>query len=171
MELYFLRHGRSVSRSDWADDDEQRPLTEEGKTAMAHEAATMVRLGLAPDAIVSSPLVRARQTAEITATGLSAPDRLAIDDLLAEGFNVKRLRKLLRTHKDAGRVMLVGHEPDFSDTIGQLTGGRVTLTKGGLARVDIADTQANVGELVWLLQARELIGEGLAPTAAINKAA
>ena len=161
MELYFLRHGRSVSRADWAEDDGQRPLTEDGRLDMAREVATLARFGLRPDLIVTSPLRRARQTAEIVAAGLEASDRLIDDDRLAQGFGPKRLRKVLRAHKEARHIMLVGHEPDFSATIGKLTGGRVLCSKGGLARVDIADIEDRHGELVWLWQANQLVGEGV----------
>jgi len=164
MELYFLRHGVSVSQADWAGDDGQRPLTEAGKVAMAREAATLARLGLRPDVIVTSPLVRARQTAEIVAAGLEATDRLESDGRLAEGFGPKRLRKVLRAHKDARHIMLVGHEPDFSRTIGKLTGGRLLCSKGGLARVDLADVEDRQGELLWLWQADQLVGDALGCT-------
>jgi len=161
MELYFLRHARSVSRAEWAGDDGQRPLTEDGRLDMVREAATLTRLGLRPDLIVTSPLLRARQTAEIVAAALDASDRVIDDDRLTHGFGPKRLRKVLRAHKDARHVMLVGHEPDFSATIGKLTGGRVLCSKGGLARVDIADVEDRRGELVWLWQAAQLAGDAL----------
>ena len=165
MELYFLRHGRSVSRSQWTGDDDERPLTDDGKTAMVHEAATLTRLGVRPDVIVTSPLTRARETAEIAATGLGAADRVEADERLARSFGPKQLRKVLHDHEEAGSIMLVGHEPDISETIGKLTGGRVVCSKGALARVDLDDGDDDRGELVWLLQADQLVGGELVPAA------
>lgn len=163
MQLYFLRHGQSVARSAWSGADADRPLTEEGRGALVHEGATLLRLGLKPDVIVSSPLVRARETAEIMASGLGAGDAMVTDVRVGEGFGVKRLRKVLSDHSDVKRVMLVGHEPDFSTIIRKLTGGRVVCTKGSLARVDIEAADADRGELVWLLQADVLTAEAMAP--------
>ncbi len=162
MEIYFLRHGRSVSREHWAGSDEERPLSEEGKAAMAHEAATFARLGLRPDLIISSPLRRARETAEIAAIGLGEVGRSIVDGRLREGFGVKQLRQILRETGHAKRLLLVGHEPDFSATIRKLTGARAVCSKGSLARVDVGGGGATDGQLVWLLQAAELTGEALA---------
>jgi phosphohistidine phosphatase len=163
MELYFLRHGRSVSRGDWNDDDAERPLTEEGEGALAHEAATFLRLGLRPDLVVSSPLLRARQTAEIAARGMEIAGRVIVDERVGEGLGLKRLRRVLRDHDGAERIMIVGHEPDLSTVVRKLTGGSVVCTKGSLVRVDMADAEAQKGRLVWLLQAETLIGQALAP--------
>ena len=67
MELYFLRHGKSVPRSEWEGDDESRPLTEAGVSALAHASWTLARLGVAPDVLITSPMERAQRTAEIVA--------------------------------------------------------------------------------------------------------
>ncbi len=169
MELYFLRHGRSVSRADWTEDDDLRPLSNEGRAAMVSEATTLDRLGLAPDVILTSPLLRARETAQIAASALGILERVETDDRLAGGFGPKELRKVLRDHADAARVMLVGHEPDFSHTIAKLTGATVVCGKGSLARVDLADARQPEGSLVSLWQAHELIE--VAPARPAQKAA
>ena len=165
MELYFLRHGRSINAAEWSGEDESRPLTEEGKVAMVQEAATLARRGLTPDVVVTSPLARARQTAEIVAAGLQMGVPLEPDDRLRPGFGAKRMRKVLRDHPDAQRVMLVGHEPDFSAVIGKTTGARVELSKGALARVDLADDERRNGMLICLWQADDLSREAIAPPA------
>jgi phosphohistidine phosphatase len=162
VELYFLRHGRSVARSQWTEGDDTRPLTDDGKVAMAHEAATFARLGLRPDIVISSPLTRALQTAEIAVTGMGIPERLEVSPDLASGFGSKRLSRLLRVHSDAGRIMLVGHEPDMSATIEKLTGARVVFSKGGAARIDVETTGTKAARLVWLLQGETLDGASLA---------
>jgi len=157
MELYFLRHGQSVPRSEWNDADESRPLTESGVSAMAHAAWTLARLGVTPDVLVSSPLERAQRTAEIVAAALGLEGRLSTEPCLGRGFGMKQLRRLLRQHSRAGSIMLVGHNPEFTTIIHKLTGGHMALSKGGIARVHLAARKSRSAELVWLLQADELV--------------
>jgi phosphohistidine phosphatase len=152
MRLYFLRHGPAVSRTEWDRPDEERPLTDEGRAVVAASARLLVRVAVTADAIVTSPLVRARQTAEIAAAELDAGAPVD-DDRLARGFDRKHLAAILADHRGAQALVLVGHEPDFSRTIRELTGGAVVCKKGGIARVDIDDETVR-GELVWLLPPR-----------------
>lgn len=151
MKLYFLRHGLA-DRDQWHGNDFERPLTEKGKARMAREADTLAALGLALDRVVTSPLARAYQTAEIVATRLEMGDRLVEDERLAPGFGPDELAGILSAHPQAEAIMLVGHEPDFSETISALIGGgAVVCKKGSLARVDLYDNAALGGELVWLI--------------------
>ena len=109
------------------------------------------------DNLVSSPLARAYQTAEIVAnhTGLG----VEVDDLLKPGFDIAGLRQLLRRYSAARRIMLVGHEPDFSATISALIGGgSLTLKKAGLARVRLPDVREARGTLLWLTSPGLLLG-------------
>ncbi len=157
MELYFLRHGQSVPRSKWKGDDESRPLTEAGVSAMAHAAWTLARLGVTPDVLVTSPAERAQRTAEIVAPVLGLQGRLSTEHCLGKGFGMKQLRRLLRRHSRAGSIMLVGHNPAFTTIIHKLTGGHAALSKGGIARVHLSARKSRSAELVWLLQADDLI--------------
>ena len=157
MKLYLLRHGPAGQRNEWTGDDFLRPLTDEGKQRMAHEAAALVKLDLGLDLIITSPLVRAYQTAEIVAKHLSLPDKLVKDDRLAPGFGLKELAQILQAHAAADALMLVGHEPDLSEMTSQLIGGgQVEFKKGSLACVDVPDIFTLKGELVWLLTPRLL---------------
>ena len=150
MELYFLRHGIAADAGPEGSGDAGRPLTTEGIEKMKEEARGLRRLGVRPDIVLSSPLVRARQTAEIVRHALGLESRLV--DALAPGCDVARLRDVLGEYRSAERVMVVGHEPDFSSLIGALTGGgRVQLKKGGLARVDLETVDEGTGALIWLL--------------------
>lgn len=152
MRLYFLRHGKAESRADWHGDDAARPLTAEGEAAMRREAKALRAMDLALDAIVTSPFARARRTAEIVAGELDMSERLTEDDRLAPGFDVPRLEQVLAALGPLENVMVVGHEPDFSETVAELVGGGdVVMKKGGLARVDAAAPAAGGGQLVWLL--------------------
>jgi phosphohistidine phosphatase len=167
VELYFLRHGQAGQRSAWVGDDALRPLTEAGRERMVQEATTMRKLGVAPEVIVTSPLARSRQTAEVVAEILGLGTLVVEDDRLASGFSLDELGGVLASHLKEGSsgasVMLVGHEPDFSEIVGRLVGGAdVLLKKGGLARVDLPARASfsggssrgleGRGQLVWLLQ-------------------
>lgn len=155
MDLFFLRHGLAGDPSEWQGDDAKRPLTDEGKEKMKRTAATLAALDLGLDVIITSPLVRAQQTADIVARKLNCP--LTEDKRLAPGFNVEQLHKILLDHPDATKVMLVGHEPDFSATISALIGGgRIVCKKGGLALVTISNAHSKHGELVWLVPPKVL---------------
>lgn len=154
MNIYFLRHGLA-DWPGWSRPDDERPLTEDGIKRMKAEARTIKRLDLGLVAILSSPLARARQTADCVAERVGIP--VVENRLLAPGFNREKLGKILGEYKNANALMLVGHEPDFSMTIGALIGGgRVAMKKGGLARVDIESPDMLHGELVWLLAPRVL---------------
>jgi phosphohistidine phosphatase len=159
MILYFLRHGQAGSRETWEGDDAQRPLTKKGKDSMDREAETIAELGLGLDVILTSPLVRAQQTAEIVAKKLHMKDGLKEDERLSPGFGIEKLSQILADYPDGKALMLVGHEPDFSQTVSALIGGgRVVCKKGGVARVDLLEGEEGLkGELVWLLPPKDLI--------------
>ena len=145
MKLLFLRHGEA-DWPDWNRPDDERPLTKRGQKEMKRVAEFLELLDFRADAILSSPLPRARQTAEIVAERMGK--EVTIEPNLAHGFNSKRLRKMIG-HTDAAEVMIVGHEPEFSQVIKELTGGKVKLSKAGVALLEI-DRDASAGELRWL---------------------
>ncbi|PYJ25173.1 MAG: phosphohistidine phosphatase SixA [Verrucomicrobia bacterium] len=145
MELYFLRHGEA-DWPNWNKSDDERPLTKRGKKEMREVAKFLDRLKARPDLIVTSPLPRAAQTAEIAADYLKA--KLRRDELLAPGFGMTNLRTVLKRHR-AKVLMLVGHEPDFTNIISGLTCASLKLSKAGVALLDI-DPEAEKGKLLWL---------------------
>jgi phosphohistidine phosphatase len=145
MELYFLRHGEA-DWPNWKKPDDERPLTERGKKEMRQVAKFLHRLKVCPGLIVTSPLPRASQTAEIAAEYLKA--KLRTDELLAKGFGIEELWTVLKRHR-AKKLMLVGHEPDFTDVISKLTGASLKLSKAGVALADV-DLAAEKGRLRWL---------------------
>jgi phosphohistidine phosphatase len=159
MILYFLRHGQAGDRAEWQGDDAERPLTKRGKESMGREAETIVQLDLRLEVILTSPLLRAVQTGEIIAERLMLSDKFIVDPRLAPGFNFDRLVEILKENTGLNAILLVGHEPDFSQVISQLTeGGQLALKKGGLARVDLnGNSEAPVGVLVWLIPPKVLI--------------
>lgn len=163
MKLYFLRHGLA---EDLADSDFARELTPRGRRRVAQSAQVMRQLNLRPQRIVSSPRLRARQTADIISAALDRP--VALADEVNFGFDLDDVSSLTQDLGSGAEIMFVGHNPDISLVVSQLTGVSVSMKKGGLARVDVTDGEAAQGELVWLIAPKvfdALAGAG-APAAA-----
>lgn len=146
MDLYFLRHGEA-DWPDWKKDDDERPLTKRGKKEMREVASFLKRIKAQPDLIVTSPLPRASQTAEIAAERLEVKCRE--DELLAPGFRRADLERLLKKYPEES-LMIVGHEPDFTETISELTGAAMKLSKAGIALVELNHSWRD-GRLLWLM--------------------
>ena len=145
MQLYFLRHGEA-DWPGWTKPDDERPLTDFGKKEVRQVATFLNRLKVKPDLIVTSPLPRALQTAEVAAEQLKT--KLRQDEALEPGFGISELRTVLKRHRSKV-LMLVGHEPDFSSVISALTGGFLKMSKAGVALIDI-DPETEKGRLLWL---------------------
>src|SRR5438552_1846697 len=160
MKLYFLRHGQADWAS-WKKPDDERPLTKRGKREMRDVAKFLDRLKVRPDLIVTSPLPRAAQTAEIAADYLKAKVRK--DESLAPGFGRSKLRTVVKRHR-ANVLMLVGHEPDFTNVISGLTGASLKLSKAGVALVDV-DPESEKAKLLWLQSNWQRPIRTLVPTA------
>jgi phosphohistidine phosphatase len=145
MQLYFFRHGEA-DWPNWNKPDDERPLTDFGKKEVRQVAKFLDRLKVRADLIVTSPLPRASQTAKIAAQQLKA--KLRTEQALEPGFGIGELRTLLKRHRSKV-LMLVGHEPDFTNVISALTGASLKLSKAGVALLDI-DAGAEEGKLLWL---------------------
>lgn len=135
-------------------EDSERPLTSEGRIEMQKIARSLKTVGLQTDRIYTSPLRRARETAEIAARILKVPILEEWDELKPDGSKEALYRKLSRLEKNS-RPILVGHEPHLSSMIGEIIGtkgSRIVLKKGGLAKVRITSFTPRIsGELRWLL--------------------
>ena len=145
MLLYFLRHGEA-DWANWKKSDDLRPLTRHGKKEMHAVARFLKRIKAKPSLILTSPLPRALQTAEIAAEHLKTKCR--VERTLAPGFGKRELECLLENYPK-GDLMIVGHEPDFSGAIAAVTGASVKLSKAGVALVDL-EGRSTDGRLVWL---------------------
>ena len=157
MKLYFLRHEQAADRHEWKGSDAERPLTAYGMERMKRSAAMISALGLELDAILSSPLTRACQSASIVAEVLDAQNKLLVDDRLGACFDRDALAEILRDHADSESLMLVGHEPGLSATISALIGGgRIVCKKGGLVCVKLSEPASLQGELLCLIPPRIL---------------
>jgi phosphohistidine phosphatase len=145
MLLYFLRHGEA-DWPDWKKSDDERPLTKHGKKEMHEVGKFLCRIKAKPSLILTSPLPRAAQTAEIAAEHLKTKCRE--EKLLAPGFGKRELERLFEKYPDES-LMVVGHEPDFSGAIAAVTGASVKLSKAGVALADV-DVRSRDGRLLWL---------------------
>jgi phosphohistidine phosphatase len=150
LKLYFLRHG-DADWPGWQRPDEERPLTPEGKEKMRRTAKFLADRGISPQVILSSPLPRALQTAELMAAALRM--EVVIDPRLGPGFGHEALAQII-SERAPEDIMLVGHEPGFSLAVWDLTGGRVKMAKGGLARVDLEDPSDLRGHVALLIPPR-----------------
>jgi phosphohistidine phosphatase len=163
MNLYFLRHGIAVDPSapDFARDAE-RPLTPKGKRRLRQIAKAMGALKISFDLILSSPYVRARQTAEIVAKILKRKKKLKFSDELTPGGNPKSLVQQLNDLRPKPKnILLVGHEPYLSKLIALLTAGstnmEIDLKKGSLCKLETESLRyARCATLACLLAPRHL---------------
>jgi phosphohistidine phosphatase len=149
-QLWLLRHGEAVPHE--SKPDFERELTARGERQSIAAGEALARLGLEVAACYTSPLVRARQTAELACARLNVvpEDR----ELLGKEFEADDLRELLAEHDaEDERILMVGHNPAFEQVVLDLTGARVDFKKGGVAAIRLTGGR---GELVALLRPREL---------------
>jgi phosphohistidine phosphatase len=166
MELYILRHGLAVPRgTPGYEKDRQRPLTAEGRRKVRRIAKATRKMKLSFDLILSSPYVRARQTAEIVARVLKAGKRLKFSEhLAADGDAEELVDQLKNLYHSPRRAVLVGHEPYLSKLVSMLiTGGAdlsLNLKKGGLCKLMVRRlAYARCATLEWLLTPRQLMDD------------
>jgi phosphohistidine phosphatase len=164
MNLYIMRHGIAVDRDPASfPDDSRRPLTLKGEDRVRLIADAMRSLELSFDHILSSPHLRASQTAEIVANALGAKDQLLFTDALVPEGEPKAVIRAVNQLKPAPEnVLLVGHEPLLSQLISVLIASQpdaaIDLKKGGLARLELegALRHGKCAELAWLLTPKQL---------------
>ena len=163
MNLYLLRHGIAVEpgSSGYAKDAD-RPLTPEGERKLQHISEAMEALDLSFDLILSSPFLRARQTAEIVAEALKARKRLDYSDSLMPGGSTQKLVEYFdRLQPSPDSVLLVGHEPYLSGLVSLLATGHegfcVVLKKGGLCKLATESLKhGRCAALEWLLTPKQM---------------
>ena len=159
-ELYLIRHGIAEDRGDAWPDDTKRPLTEDGMSRMRKAARGLVRLGVTFDVVLTSPLVRARQTAEIVAGGIAPRPTLVNIDSLAPDGGYAALIADLEKHARKPRIALVGHEPDIGELAARLVGSRrsIEFKKGAICRIDVDEIPPNgPGQLRWFVTPKILV--------------
>ena len=164
MKLYILRHGIAVERGTRGfENDADRPLTLKGEERMRAIADAMEAMELEFDLILSSPYVRARQTAEIVVDTFEARNMLQISEHLASDGDPKKLiADLNRRKPEPKSVLLAGHEPYLSELVAMLISGNtsssILLKKGGLCKLSVETLKpGRCATLEWLLTPKQML--------------
>lgn len=155
MRLYLVRHGIATERlGPGITRDADRPLTDEGRSEMKVVAKGLSRLKVKPDVVLSSPLVRARETAEFLVEEFGCEFKLT--DALAPPVTAGNVFKSIGRYPDANQVFLVGHEPDMGMLAAQLLWAgpefELPFKKAAVCRIDVSDMPpTSPGQLKWYL--------------------
>jgi len=161
MQLYIVRHGIAIDREDpKCPPDPERFLTEEGTEKTKQVAQGVAEIASLPDLMISSPYVRAFQTAELFAKALEYPkDKIRKSDFLLPGAESLQLFRELSKDKDNSVVFLFGHAPHLDDLIATALGSKhhiTALKKAGVALIELKRLVPPAGELIWLSTAKLL---------------
>ena len=157
MKIYLIRHSNAVDHgTPGYEDDSSRPLTENGRDKMKKIASALKGLGLKPDLIVSSPYIRARQTAEILAKVLKYKQELSFSEALVPMGNADNIIGEINEKYNVDELVLVGHEPCLSVLIGTLVAGNpefaINIKNGGICCLSSDDLHTErKAVLEWLL--------------------
>ena len=151
-ELYLVRHAIAEERGDAWPDDTKRPLTARGITRFRRSARGLARFGVSLEVILTSPLIRARQTAEILAAAFDMRPHIVQIESLAPGGSYQAVLSDLEKQSKRSQIALVGHEPEIGELAARLAGSRhaFEFKKGGICRVDVnVLPPAGPGTLHW----------------------
>ena len=165
IELYLVRHAIAAERGPKYPDDRLRPLTPVGSKKFAESVPGLIEMGVVIDIALTSPLVRARDTAMLLAAALKLKPAIVELEALAPGGRYQAVIEAIKTHaKRHRRLALVGHEPDLGELAARLLGarGNAEFKKGGVCLIEVdGATPGGPGTLRWLLTPRAL--RALAP--------
>jgi phosphohistidine phosphatase len=165
IELYLVRHAVAAERGPKYPDDRLRPLTPAGERRFKQSVPGFVELGGGVDFVLTSPLVRARDTAILLADGLKPKPALVEVEALAPGGRPQAINDAIKAHiKKHRRLALVGHEPDLGELAARLLGARgsVEFKKGAICLIETdGATPTGPGTLCWMMTPRAL--RALAP--------
>ena len=153
IELHLLRHAHAGDPEAWPGPDATRPLSDKGERQAERLGRFLAAGGFKPDAMISSPRVRALQTAEIVLGQLGLDVEVRVDERLGGGLDLDDVEALLRDAGGPARPVIVGHDPDFSELLATLSGtADMPMRKGAIARLDIAGRlEPGGGVLRWLV--------------------
>jgi phosphohistidine phosphatase len=153
-EIYLVRHAIAEDRGEKWPDDAKRPLTDAGMARMRKNAGGLAAIGVELDVVLTSPLVRARQTADIVASIFDPRPTIVTAESLAPGGSFAAVLADLEKHGRKTRLALVGHEPGIGELAARLIGARqpIEFKKGAVCRIDLdALPPTGPGSLRWLL--------------------
>lgn len=154
LEIYLVRHAIAAERGDDWPDDTKRPLTERGIDRFKQAVAGLAEIDVRVEEIFTSPLVRAKQTADLLAAGVSGRPSVKVLDALAPGHPPATVLAQLAKAAKRRCIAMVGHEPDLGQLAAHLIGARTPLhfKKGGMCRIDLAGLSSKAGgSLVWFV--------------------
>jgi phosphohistidine phosphatase len=159
LELYLIRHGVAAERGDDYPDDSKRPLTNAGISRLRKEAKALDALGVGFDHIITSPLVRTKQTADVFAETMKSKPSVSQSDALAPAGTSAAVIQELAKHMRKGRIAVVGHEPNIGELAARLIGARMPMEfkKGAICRIDFeVFPPKGAGQLRWFVTPRML---------------
>lgn len=159
LELLVLRHADAGDPTAWTRPDDERPLSPKGQRQAARVARWLTSIDRRPDAILSSPRVRAMETAVAVAEAFAMT--VTTEERLGGPLDLRLLEEILRDAGGPSRPLIVGHDPDFSELVGLLTGASsIEMRKGALARIDLVPPiEPGAGNLRWLVPPDALPGD------------
>ena len=163
LELYLIRHGIAAERGPEYPDDSKRPLTNKGIAALRRTAKGLNNLKVTFDVIISSPLTRTRQTAEILAESLHGKPPIVFSDALAPAGTPTGVVQEIAKQSKKAKIALVGHEPNIGELTARLIGARspVEFKKGAVCRLDFdVLPPKGLGQLRWFVPPRVLRNVG-----------
>jgi phosphohistidine phosphatase len=159
LELYLVRHASAAERGDEYPDDTKRPLTSQGMSRFRREAKALDTLGVSIAVILTSPLTRTRQTAEILSESVKGRPSVVATDALAPGGTPASVIQEVGKHARKGSLALVGHEPNIGELAARLIGARapIEFKKGAICRIDVETLPpARPGRIRWFLTPKML---------------
>ena len=158
-DIYLVRHAIAAERGEEWPDDSKRPLTDTGVARFKEVVKGLAWLDVEIDEIFTSPLVRAKQTANLLAHGLADKASVKTLDALSPGHTPRVVMNELSRAAKRRRIALVGHEPDLGELASHLLGSPRSLVfkKGGVCQIAVQGlTSRRPGELVWFLPPKVL---------------
>jgi phosphohistidine phosphatase len=159
ISLYLIRHGVAAERGEAWPDDSKRPLVQRGVVRLRQAAAALTGLKVSFDVILTSPLARARQTADLLAAGLSSHPPIHTIESLSPGGSYAAFLDDLARHSRRSHIACVGHEPDLGQFAARLLGAKrpIEFKKGAICRIDLdALPLGGAGHLRWFVTPRML---------------
>ncbi len=154
LEIYLIRHGIAANRGEDYPDDSKRPLTSAGISRLRKEARALAAIQVDFDLIISSPLTRAKQTAEVFSQVMPSRPSITLSDSLAPAGTPSSVFQELGKHMRKSRIALVGHEPNMGELAARLMGARspVEFKKGAICRIDFeVFPPKGAGQLRWFV--------------------
>jgi phosphohistidine phosphatase SixA len=147
IALHLLRHAHAGDPAKWDGDDAARPLSERGRRQARDLGGLLAVIDEPPDLFITSPKVRAVQTAEIVAKAMRNRVKVVVDERLSGALDPVTVNAILDAAGNAFRPCIVGHDPDFSELLGEFIGtAPIPMRKASLARIDFVGDDVTLGQ-------------------------